>query len=995
MDDVLTEHPPAAFRKLWEGYHKAVDKIRRAGPAICGLGLGLYLSRFLAESIPAARPLVQLLPLVIICGILGVALVVWGRRYIPHYAPLALLYLYIVYPFVSFHLAARLAFLVLCALLILNTQGKRGLPSWALDLGVFGGALALYWRTLAPTVLPADSGEFQFVSYVLGIAHPPGYPLYTLLGKLFTLIPLGDVAYRVNLLSAVIAALTLAGLYRLARQMTGSTWLGLVPALALGASPTFWAQGTTANIRSLTALFTSWQLCFLFRYSQRRDRDSLLGFALSFGLGMAHHGSLGLLAIPYLLYLWVVDPSLLRRWRDWLGPLAIFLASFLVFLYLPLRSLMGAPFDPVPIRSLDTFLDHVLARGFRGDMFAFARPDLLLNRLPVLINILVFQFGYPLLAVACLGVLGSLIWERRLFLLFAGAFGVNAFVAITYRAPQTVEYLLPAYVALAALIGYGAGVLRRWRGKVVKAILAAALLWLGGENLSRHYPSYLALSRDTSTREYAEALLREAPPQAVILANWHYATPLWYLQYAEGLRPDVGVEYLNPEGATPMSEIWQERITRRLRVRPVIVTNHYAEFDRLPYRFLPFHRAERVIADRLFEMPAEMTPLDITFEGKIRFAGYQLPSASVTSGDDLILRLCWQPMQPLDRDYSFFVHLVAPAGGPPLGQGDKTHPAARYQVGEVLVDEYRIPLLPTTAAGRYALMAGVYITLPQGGWQRLRTSEGQDALPLAEVTVRPLAQPPVTTHPLQMPFANGLQCVGVDYDTSLPGVLRVYLHWHRPRGVNGLCDALLYRGTQLIARGSMPLAQEYTTIALDVPLAGGDLRLEVRSAAEDARIAPLGLWHRVTGQKVRLPAPCQGERHIVLGGEMSLERATWNQEWTPGGEGRISLRFQGRRPITQDYSVSVSLVGADGCLIGQHDTTPAMGAIPTFKWIGGSLVDDLHLIPLPAQMGNGEARLRLTVYDAFTLRPLAIGDERLSRLGQGTQIELGRVVIRP
>src|SRR3954467_2461178 len=68
-------------------------------------------------------------------------------------------------------------------------------------------ALALYLRTLAPAVLVGDSGEFQFTGYILGVPHPTGYPLYTLLSKIFTWLPVGDVAYRVNLSSAVYAAL--------------------------------------------------------------------------------------------------------------------------------------------------------------------------------------------------------------------------------------------------------------------------------------------------------------------------------------------------------------------------------------------------------------------------------------------------------------------------------------------------------------------------------------------------------------------------------------------------------------------------------------------------------------------------------------------------------------------------------------------------------------------------------------------------------------------
>jgi hypothetical protein len=875
---------------------------------------------------------------------------------------------------------------------------KLARASWLPDLILLVGALVLYIHTLAPTVLPADSGEFQYVSALLGIAHPPGYPLYTLLGKLFTLLPVGAIAYRVNLLSAIAAALALVGLGRLVREATRSVWAGLAAALALGGAATFWAQATTANIRALTAFFVAWQLYFLFCYGERREKRALYLFALAFGLGIGHHGSLAFLAIPYAIYLLWMDRGLWLRWREWIGPLGVFLASFVVLLYLPLRSLMGAPFDAAPIRSLSGFLDHVLARGFGGDMFAFATLADLRDRLPVLLNILVMQFGEPLLAVALLGAIGGLWRNARLTVLFGGVFIINAFVAITYRAPQTVEYSLPADVALAGMIGCVGFLLTAVNVTARRIALARALsvlilifaLGLGLGNLAGNYTSYRALSRDRSTREYAENLLNRAPEGALILANWHYATPLWYLQYVEGLRRDVEVRYLNPEGATPMGQLWARYIQENADSRAVILTNHYQEFDSLPYRFLPFYGAEQAIVGPLREIPAGMTPLDILFEDKIRFVGYQLSSESVASGDDLLVRLCWQPSQPLTRDYSFFVHLVSPAGGAPLGQGDKTHAAARYQVGEIVVDEYRFSLTPATPPGDYTLLAGVYITLPEGGWQRLRTAVGQDAVNLASVTVSAPTRAPLTAHPLYAAFPGGLRCLGVDYDISLPGNLRVYLHWHRPSEAHESSQALLYRNGQLAAQAMLPSSKGYATIALDLPAAPGELTLELRQG--ESALAPSGLWRLVYGRHVRLPAPTQGERHIVLGGEMTLKAATWESEWS-AQQGRVMLHFQSLRPLTRDYAVSVSLVGADGRFLAQHDTTPALGAIPTLKWIRGTEVDDLHLITVPAAYA-GEAILRLTVYDAFTLQPLAVADERLSKLGQGVQIEMGKVIIK-
>ena len=117
-------------------------------------------------------------------------------------------------------------------------------------------ALALYARTLAPGVLPSDSGEFQVLAYQVGIAHNTGYPVYILLAKLFiTLVPVGSIAYRVNLFSAFMGALTVSGVYLSAKLLSKNAWTALVGALALMVSYTLWSQSAIAEVYSPGAAF--------------------------------------------------------------------------------------------------------------------------------------------------------------------------------------------------------------------------------------------------------------------------------------------------------------------------------------------------------------------------------------------------------------------------------------------------------------------------------------------------------------------------------------------------------------------------------------------------------------------------------------------------------------------------------------------------------------------------------------------------------------------
>jgi hypothetical protein len=142
---------------------------------------------------------------------------------------------------------------------------------WLLAAGCTLLALVLYLQTLAPSVATIfdDSLEFPLASYRLAIAHPTGYPLYTLLGKLFTLGPWHNVAWAVNLLSAVAAALTVALVYLVARHLARRCLPALLGALALAASPIFWSQSVVAEVYTLNSAFVALLLWLALRWARR------------------------------------------------------------------------------------------------------------------------------------------------------------------------------------------------------------------------------------------------------------------------------------------------------------------------------------------------------------------------------------------------------------------------------------------------------------------------------------------------------------------------------------------------------------------------------------------------------------------------------------------------------------------------------------------------------------------------------------------------------
>lgn len=142
--------------------------------------------------------------------------------------------------------------------------------------GLFGAgcfllSLALYLQTLAPSVVTLfdDSLEFPLVVHRLAIAHPTGYPLYILLGKLFALGPWHNVAWAVNLVSAVAGAVTITLVYLLARFLSVRRLPALLAAMALAVSPVFWSQAVVAEVYTLNSAFVAGLLCLALRWAHR------------------------------------------------------------------------------------------------------------------------------------------------------------------------------------------------------------------------------------------------------------------------------------------------------------------------------------------------------------------------------------------------------------------------------------------------------------------------------------------------------------------------------------------------------------------------------------------------------------------------------------------------------------------------------------------------------------------------------------------------------
>ena len=209
----------------------------------------------------------------------------------------------------------------------------RWLP-WLVGMAAF----VLYASTAAPSIVrfDDDSLEFQLVGPTLGIAHPTGYPLYTLLGGLWSrvIFPVGNWAWRMNLFSAVAGAATVGLVFLLIRRMTRQSGYGAQPLAGLigagvfGLGSVWWSQATVAEVYALHGLFTAALLYAAVGLTQQPvvnpDRRMTQLFLL-FGLSLTHHRTTLLLAPGLAIYLLWQIPGLWRPrwiWLRWLAALS-------------------------------------------------------------------------------------------------------------------------------------------------------------------------------------------------------------------------------------------------------------------------------------------------------------------------------------------------------------------------------------------------------------------------------------------------------------------------------------------------------------------------------------------------------------------------------------------------------------------------------------------------------------------------------------------------
>lgn len=612
-------------------------------------------------------------------------------------------------------------------------------------------AFALYVRTLAPGVLAGDSGEFQLAAWLGGFVHPTGYPLYVLLGYAWThLLGVGDPALRMNLFSAFWAGVAVGLVYLLTLQIvqlvardgapgTARPLLALQAALTFAVTSTFWSQAVIAEVYTLHAVFVAATLLgmtvWIGQPPQLRRR-TLYITSVVYGLGLAHHRTMLLLAPAIVLVLWHAR-NRQDGWRTRLGILlrgAVLVGlPLLLYLYIPL-SAAAAPYRTIRLSSAETlvlyqttvtgFIAYITGRVFSSDLGTLSQATL---RVLPAARLFLHEMSWP---GVILGLIG-LVWlgrrNRVLLNLIGGSFVALVVFNLFYGIGDIFVYYIPAYLIWTLWIALGVAAVgelpyRILQGRVtrgagaprwarVSSLLIAVLAFaLPTSLLASNYAGNDQHQNQVARRFWQPLLAGPLPQGAILVSNDRdEMIPMWYMQYVEGIRTDLTGLFPLIQPTVQWSDV-SRVIDAAIRTgRPTLLIKPMPGLD-VKFRLETAGSLVRVAGPAVDTLPENKR--SVIFGEAVRLNGYDLRPSLVRSGEVVTVNLYWQALHGLRVDYTTFVHLVN-ADGAVVGQSDHRpggiyYPTSLWASGQLIKDVHVITLAQDLGRGPYAVEVGLY-----------------------------------------------------------------------------------------------------------------------------------------------------------------------------------------------------------------------------------------------------------------------------------------------
>ncbi|MFH1453235.1 MAG: DUF2723 domain-containing protein [Armatimonadota bacterium] len=481
-----------------------------------------------------------------------------------------------------------------------NKEINKGIYFKAVAFLSFLIPLIIYTLTLCPTIYAEDCAEFITCADKLGILHPPGYPIYCILGKVFTFIPVGNIAWRVNFMSAFWAALAAFFLFLLIFRLTRKIEVSFASTMLFCFSYTFWSQSVMAEVYTLNIFFLSVCLYLLQIWNENRKDKYLYLLSLLCGLSLTNHHTM-LMSIPvFILFVLWCDWKLLKRLGFLTGCTALFILGLTPYLYLPIASKFNPVMDWGNPETISGIVNHITRKMYAPlgfEYFKYIGWDTKLDFVKSFFAELSGQFNALLLIIGFGGFLYLLKRNIKIWVLLFIIFIFNSFLFIfinqsqytTIRADVFSIFYIPCYLVFACYIGYGLSYLyelvvrfsrdNRLFKICFKAIVVLLVLI---PVISNYYKN--DLSKNYYVHDFVKSTMDMVDEDGIIIARVDYVIfGILYFQQVENYRPDIKMydhvgtlsgEYLGKDflyGKMTPSELEE----RRRKVYTQIIAENY------------------------------------------------------------------------------------------------------------------------------------------------------------------------------------------------------------------------------------------------------------------------------------------------------------------------------------------------------------------------------------------------------------------------------------
>jgi tetratricopeptide (TPR) repeat protein len=450
---------------------------------------------------------------------------------------------------------------------------------YVIGIIVLLGIFLIYLKTLTPDIGFHDSGDMISASFHLGICHPPGYPFYSLFGKLFsTLLPIGNIAYRFNLMSAIFASLACMMVYFIILKVGSGEWevasgkqnnnlisriSSLIPAivgaLTLAFAVTFWEQAVVAEKYALNALFATILIFILLKWRQavseckntkyeiRNTKSYLYLFASTLGLSFTHHMQT-IFVVPasvfFIITVWWQNKKSLTTYHLPLTTFKMFcyfIVPLALYLYLPIRASAHPPLNWGDPATFPRFIDYITLKAYKH--FFISSPHIWFQNLQQHItSFFTHQFTIWLVLIGLIGLV-AIIMKRKItgiFLLLIILTDIAS--SIRYGISNIEDYYIPAFMIFSIFIGFGLMEISRLILSLVPnpliitpLILLPIIPYTVHHFHCNHRNYYFA-------HDLAVGLLKNLDENAALFIKGDVnGFPVWYLHYVENKRKDVAL----------------------------------------------------------------------------------------------------------------------------------------------------------------------------------------------------------------------------------------------------------------------------------------------------------------------------------------------------------------------------------------------------------------------------------------------------------------------